>query len=135
MSASPVCQRQHVPKCLNNSNGTDTKESCEKNCKTESFAKCDTSTGKCVKCDKATDPDCKNTIDYCSATCKRVVTDDPCNVYQDCAACIGSTVTDFKCGWCIGADVKYNTSGMPGGQKCAGQPTDGSLNPFTCPSK
>ena len=64
-----------------------------------------------------------------------VVTNDPCNVYQDCAACIGSTVTDFKCGWCIGADVKYNTSGMPGGQKCAGQPTDGSLNPFTCPSK
>ena len=65
-----MCQWYPVPKCLNNSNGTDTKESCEKNCVTESFAKCDTSTGKCVKCDKATDPDCKNTIDYCSATCK-----------------------------------------------------------------
>jgi hypothetical protein len=64
-----------------------------------------------------------------------VVTNDPCNVYTDCASCIGSTVKDFNCGWCIGDDVVYNTSGMPTTAKCAGQPTDGSMNPFTCPSK
>jgi len=69
------------------------------------------------------------------STRQQPVDADPCNEYKDCHACISASVAGFKCGWCIGAEISYNNSVMPTGQKCAGQPLQGQFNPFKCPKK
>ena len=55
---------------------------------------------------------------------------DPCNKYSDCSTCIAAHEGDLSCGWCLGGDIIYNTTGKSQ-FKCAGY-KEGKAPPFTC---